>query len=83
MRNQWAALLQIGVGIVLMCGGFAFAIWLPLWAMLYGGIMQAIDNWGVDNGAVVRGIIRAVLFEVGVVPGYLAILIGLYITKKA
>lgn len=52
------------LGLLLILGGVAFVVWLGLYVMLYGGVMAAINNWGVDNGAVVRGIIRAVFFEV-------------------
>lgn len=49
--------------------GLALVLWLGIWVMLYGGIMQAINNWGVDNGAVVWGIIRAVFFEAAALAG--------------
>lgn len=58
-------------GILLMVGGIAFGVWLCIWVMLYGGIMQAVENWGVSNSAVVWGIIRAVLCRFGLIPGWL------------
>lgn len=64
------------LGLILIIGGIVLAIWLPLVVMLYGGIMQAVNCWGVDNSAVVWGIIRAVLCEVGIIPGYIVILVG-------
>lgn len=63
-------------GIVIIIIGIVVAIWLSLYVMLYGGIMQAVSCWGSDDSAVVWGIIRAVLSGVGVVPGYLLIFIG-------
>jgi len=44
--------------------------------MLYCGILQAIDNWGIDNGAVVWGIIRAIAFECGAIPSMIIIAIS-------
>ena len=64
-------------GVVIVIAGIALMIYLPLVVMLYGGIMQAVNSWGVDNSAVVWGIIRAVLCEVGLIPGWLLIFIGL------
>ncbi len=65
-------------GLVLVVGGIVLAIWLCLVFMLYGGIMQAIDCWGTNNSAVVWGIIRAVLCEVGLLPGCLLVLFGVH-----
>ena len=59
------------LSVVLMVTAVMVGIILPFRIMLYGGIMQAIENWGTDNPAVVWGIIKAVFFEVGVIPAYL------------
>lgn len=64
------------LGLALVVFGIALMIWLALYVMLYGGIRQAINCWGVNNSAVVWGIIRAVLCEIGVIPGYLVVLFG-------
>ena len=61
--------LEIGFGILLF-------IWIPFVVMLYGGILQAVENWGVNNSAVVWGIIRAVCCEIGIIPGWVLIFIG-------
>ncbi len=71
------------LGLTLVIAGIALAIWLPLVVMLYGGIMQAVHCWGVDNSAVVWGIIRAVLCEVGVLPGYLVVIFGVKIIEAS
>ncbi len=68
---------KIVVGFILIIGGIILGIWLCLWVMLYGGIMQAIENWGVNNSAVVWGIIKAVFFQVGMIPAYISIKIGM------
>lgn len=67
---------KIIVGFVLIIGGIVLGVWLCLWVLLYGGIMQAVENWGTNNSAVVWGIIKAVFFEVGMIPAYISIVFG-------
>ena len=69
----------IGLGLIII--SILFAVWLCLRVMLYGGIMQAIENWGVNNSVVVWGIIKAVFFEAGLIPGYVGVLLGMYLLK--
>ena len=64
------------LGLVLLLGGLAFLGWLSIYVMLYGGIMAAINAWGVCNSTVVWGIIRAIFFELGMIPGAMVMLIG-------
>jgi len=59
--------------------GFAFGLFLAVYVMLYCGIMQAVNNWGVDNSLVVFGIIRAAVSELGMVPGYLICALGVFV----
>ena len=63
-------------GIALLLGGLALLGWLSIYVMLYGEIMAAVTNWGVSNSAVVWGIIRAIFFEFGMIPGAFLMLIG-------
>lgn len=49
--------------------GLGLAAYLSIYFMLYGGIMQAINNLGINTPLVVWGIIRAVFFEIGALPG--------------
>ncbi len=70
------------IGILLILAAIALGIYLCLWVMLYGGIMQAITNWGTNNSAVVWGIIRAVFFELGALPAYLLGFVGMLIIKS-
>ena len=70
-------MLKLIFAVIMVLGGLALAAWLSIYVMLYGGIMAAIDNWGSDTGATVWGIIRAVLFECGLIPGYILIAIGI------
>ena len=64
------------IGLLLIVIAVALGFWLSIYVMLYGGIMQAVENWGVNNSAVVWGIIRAVFFQIGVVPAYILGAIG-------
>ncbi len=59
--------------ILAIIGSCALGGYIAIYLMLYGGIMQAINNWGINNGAVVWGIIRAIFCELGTIP---AILLG-------
>lgn len=61
--------IGIGIGVT---GGLAFGAWLGGYVMLYGGILETLNNWGVDNGAVVAGILKAVFFEAGFAAGVIA-----------
>ena len=73
---------KVVVGLILIIASIAVGIWLCLWVMLYGGIMQAIENWGINNSAVVWGIIKAIFFEVGMIPAYFGILLGMTLLKS-
>jgi hypothetical protein len=76
------ALLAI-LGVLLIVGAIGLGVWLCLYVLLYGGIMQAINNWGVDTPAVVWGIIRAVFFQMGAIPAYLMGLLGMVFVGAA
>ncbi|MCK5607678.1 hypothetical protein KAR91_37685 [Candidatus Pacearchaeota archaeon] len=81
MKNDIQGLIVVIIGIIVMCAGFALGLWLPFWVMLYGGIMQAINYWGVDNSAVVLGVLRAVFFSLGTIPGMIVVKIGMKISS--
>ena len=69
------------LGIILILAGLVLAAYLSLYVMLYGGIIQALDGWGVDNADVALGIIRAVLFSMGAIPGYILMFAGMTAIK--
>ena len=71
--------MKIMLGLICIVGGFALSLYLSIYVMLYGGIMMAVNNSGVDNSAVVWGIIRAVCFEFGLIPGAMVVQIGSFI----
>ncbi|HUS89755.1 MAG TPA: hypothetical protein VMW91_10445 [Desulfosporosinus sp.] len=79
--NDLQDLYKAIIGLILIVASIALGIWLCLWVMLYGGIMQAIENWGINNSAVVWGIIKAVFFEIGLIPAYIGILVGMSLLK--
>ena len=70
-------LYKVVIGIILIVASIAFGIWLCLWVMLYGGIMQAVENFQINNSAVVWGIIRAIFSGLGAIPSYFGIAIGM------
>lgn len=68
-------------GGILVLGGIVLAVWLAVWVMLAGGIIQAVDAWGDNTDKVVWGIVRAVLWELGTIPGILLAAIGVAIAS--
>ncbi len=68
--------MKILTGFLLIVVGIAAGVYLPLVFMLYGGIMQAIENWGLNNSLVVWGIIRAIFFEFGFFPACILVVVG-------
>ena len=64
------------IGLLLLILGVFVMAWFPFVYLLYGGIMQAVENWGVDNALVVTGILKAVLFELGMIPGWILLALG-------
>lgn len=68
--------MKFVIGVLLLVAAVALGCWLSLRVMLYGGLMAAVENLGVNNSAV-WGVIRAVFFGLGAIPGYILGLIGL------
>lgn len=70
------------VGIVLIILGIALGAYISLYLMLYGGICQIING---INPLVAKdiaiGIIRVIFSEIGVIPAYILIAIGIYIIE--
>ena len=63
--------------VLLIVFGVGFGLYLCFWVMLYGGIMQAVNSWGVNNNGVAWGIIRAILCQFGLLPGVVCLGAGL------
>ena len=68
-------------GFILVVSGDIFALYLSLYVMLYGGIMAIVDNWDVNNSAVVWGILQAWFCAVGAIPGIVMAYVGLLIMR--
>lgn len=64
------------LGLILIVVGVILALYFSLVYMLYGGIAQAVYNWGISNPDVIWGIIKACCSELGVLPGYLIVMMG-------
>ncbi|MGA1979496.1 MAG: hypothetical protein ABSG99_02870 [Sedimentisphaerales bacterium] len=62
--------------LILVVSGIVLGVWLVFFVMLYGGIMQALNNWQINNFLVAMGIIRAVCCGAGSIPAYILILIA-------
>lgn len=60
--------------------GIGLGLYLGIYVLLYGGIMQVINNIDpLNKSQLVWGIIRALLCELGAIPVYLGIVIGSFI----
>lgn len=68
--------MKVLLGTVEILLGIFIAAYLAIYVMLYGGILQAVTNWGINDSLVVWGLIKALFFEIGLIPGYLLIFIG-------
>lgn len=70
-------------GILVFLIGLAFSIYLSLYVMLFGGIVQAINAYQcdpVDSASMAMGIIRAVFFQIGAFPGAVLCFFGYKLT---
>ena len=63
-------------GIFLILFAVVLGLYLAVDVLLYSGIMQSVNNWGINNSMVVWGIIRALFFEIGAIPSVLIGAIG-------
>lgn len=65
------------IGLLIMLIGVITGIWLGLYVMLYGGIMQIIANINpICASGLTMGIIRTIFFEIGVIPAYFGLVVG-------
>lgn len=61
------------IGILMAIVGIALGIYVGVWLMFVGGIVQIINSINPTNGL---GIVRIVFYEVGVLIAWLGIAIG-------
>lgn len=79
MKNVIGAVV-LGIGIASVIAAVLGAIWFGVVFMLYGGIMQAVNNWGIDNSLVVWGILRAIFCNTAVLLGWAGVVLGMVVT---
>lgn len=59
------------IAILIKIVSVLFGIWLSIWIMLFGGIVQAIEGFKIGNTSMgIMGVIKAVFFETGTIPAY-------------
>lgn len=69
------------LSIIIMLISIAFGLWLAIGVMLVGGIMQAITGFQIGDVAMAAwGIARALLCELGFVPMWIGIMIGVFVS---
>lgn len=57
--------------------GFGLGLYLGIYVLLYGGIMQVINNIDpLNKSQLIWGIIRALFCELGIIPVYIGMVIG-------
>ncbi len=65
-------------GILLITLGIALMLYLVIYVMLYGGIVQIINNINPLNGGnIAIGILRIIFCSAAIIPGYIIFVIGL------
>lgn len=73
IKNILAALIFI-LGIVV-------SFWLSIKVLLVGGVMQAIVGFQImDVSMAAWGIVRALLFEMGIIPFWLGMFVAVWLT---
>lgn len=66
------------IGILIAIVGIALGIYVGVWLMFIGGIVQIVNSINPLNGlGIALGIVRIVFCEVGVLIAWLGIAIGL------
>lgn len=65
------------IGNLVILASVIFGIWLTIWVMLAGGIMQVVN--GAQNGIasdIAWGLIKAIFCEVGMIPMWIGWVVG-------
>lgn len=66
------------IGILIAIAGIALGIYVGVWLMFIGGIVQIVNSINPTNGlGIALGIVRIVFCEVGGLIAWLGIAIGL------
>lgn len=65
------------IGILIAIAGIALGIYVGVWLMFVGGIVQIVNSFNPVNGlGIALGIAKVVFCEIGGLIAYLGILIG-------
>ena len=70
------------IGWLLVAAGIVLMVWLALWVMFVGGIVQIVDGvkaMPTNGWDIAWGIVKIVFSECGVIPGILVSSVGLYL----
>lgn len=68
------------LSIIIMIGSIVLGLWLSLGVLLAGGIQQLVVGCQTgDAGMIAWGIVRALFFEMGFIPMWLGIMLGVFV----
>lgn len=69
------------LGLIIGIASVIFSLWLVIGVMLVGGISQAITGFQIgDTGMAAWGIARALLCELGFIPMWIGIMLGVIVS---
>lgn len=65
------------IGNLIIIASIILGIWLTIWVMLAGGIMQIVDGVQAGIGSdVAWGIVKIIFCEIGMIPMWIGCFIG-------
>lgn len=65
------------IGNLIIIASIILGIWLTIWVMLAGGIMQIVDGVQAGIGSdIAWGIVKIIFCEIGMVPMWIGCFIG-------
>lgn len=65
------------IGNLIIIASIILGIWLTIWAMLAGGIMQIVDGVQAGIGSdIAWGIVKIIFCEIGMIPMWIGCFIG-------
>ena len=69
------------LALIIFILGIVISFWLSIKVLLVGGVMQAIVGFQtMDTAMAAWGIVRALLFEMGIIPFWLGMFIAVWLT---
>lgn len=65
------------IGNLIIIASIILGIWLTIWVMLAGGIMQIVDGVQAGIGSdIAWGIVKIIFCEIGMIPMWIGCFIG-------